>query len=137
MPKDQIYISAQVENGVAKWTDEQREIMRKSIASLDGKRVRIWIEEEKNRRSIEHNSYYWVILTYIQDETGNDKNFLHDFFRRKYLPIKEVEAFGKRFESLTSTTELSVGEMMEYTDKIKIFAAEWGITLPERDQIRG
>lgn len=94
------------------------------------------IEREKKRRSMRQNDLYWMWLNCIQHETGNGKDFLHDYFREKHLPVKEVEVFGSLMKLLTSTTSLSTVQFKDYLDYIQQFAsAELGITLPNPDDL--
>lgn len=45
----------------------------------------IEIKEIKPKRSIDQNSLYWLWLTCIQEETGQDKNELHLLYRAMFL----------------------------------------------------
>ena len=77
-------------------------------------------------RSREQNSYYWAVLTQIQDETGTDKDILHEIFRFKFLQVQTGmidEETGEESIYLKSTTELSKQEFVEYVDKIVRYAA--------------
>lgn len=85
------------------------------------------------KRSISQNSYYWLYLTVISHETGNDVDDLHGFFKRKFLPITSGVIVLKggmqhTYKKLTSTTDLSKAEFGEYLDKI---CAETGVPLPD------
>lgn len=79
------------------------------------------ITPRKSKRTLSQNSYYWVYLDVIANETGNDRQDLHLFFR-KLLPLKKVTIKGKKkthdIQIAKSTTELDKVEFGEYLDKI-------------------
>jgi hypothetical protein len=104
------------------------------IKRLDlSKSYSVEITERKVRRSISQNSLCWLWLTCIETETGNDRNDLHDFFKKKYIAPKEVDVFGVK-ELKYTTTDLSTAQFKEYLDKIQVFAStELAITLPDPD----
>lgn len=79
------------------------------------------------RRSIKQNSFYWLYLTIISRETGNEVEDLHGLFKRQFLPIvsgmvrfkkKDGTVMQHSYKKLKSTTELSKSEFTEYMDKI-------------------
>lgn len=83
------------------------------------------IEQIKRRRSLQQNSYYWVYLTVISTETGNDVNDLHELMKQRFLPSVIVKIKGKKathsFERKKSTTELTKAEFNEYLERIRAF----------------
>jgi hypothetical protein len=101
------------------------------IKRLDlSKSYSVEVRERKARRSLDQNALMWLWLTCIESETGNDRNDLHDYFKKKYIAPKEVEVFGVK-ELKYTTTDLSTGQFKEYLDKIQAFAStELSITLP-------
>ena len=101
------------------------------IKRLDlSKSYSVEVRERKARRSLDQNALMWLWLTCIESETGNDRNDLHDYFKKKYIAPKEVEVFGVK-ELEYTTTDLSTGQFKEYLDKIQAFAStELSITLP-------
>ena len=76
----------------------------------------------ENKRTLSQNSFYWVYLSVISRETGNEPDDLHEYFKQKLLPRKIVKIKGKKgeyeFEKIKSTTELSKSEFGEYMEKI-------------------
>jgi len=90
--------------------------------------ARLIIEEEKPVRSLSQNSYYWVYLGVIADETGDNAEDLHEFFKRKLLPPVFKTIQGEEIKLPRSTTDLSKGEFTEYLDKI---CALTNIPLPD------
>lgn len=88
------------------------------------------VEEEKNKRSITQNAYYWVYLGVISNETGDDPNSLHEYFKRALLPPKFIQVRGKEIKIPSSTGDLNKIEFGEYLDRI---VAETNVALPDRE----
>ena len=88
------------------------------------------IRKDKRNRSTVQNAYYWFLLTMLETDTGNDKDDLHDYFKRKYLQ-KFKWVFGENINYHKSTTKLTTLEMEDYLEKIRVFASrELGCFLP-------
>ena len=89
------------------------------------------IKQIRHRRTIDQNSLYWLWLKCLQDETGEDKDRLHEYFKARYLGVSTVEVFGVDVQMSASTTKLDTKEMTHYLDRIQQFAlADLGIALP-------
>lgn len=108
------------------------------IASLIPENIyRIKVTKKKNKRSLDQNALYWLWLTCIEQETGNEKEDLHDFFRLKYLGGEWREVFGSKCFKIVSTTTLDTNIFRQYLDKVQIFAnTELGITLPNPEDLK-
>ena len=89
------------------------------------------IKQIRRRRTIDQNSLYWLWLKCLQDETGEDKERLHEYFKARYLGVSTVEVFGVDVQMSASTTKLDTKEMTHYLDRIQQFAlVDLGIALP-------
>ena len=89
------------------------------------------IKQIRQRRTIDQNSLYWLWLKCLQDETGEDKDRLHEYFKARYLGVSTVEVFGVDVQMSASTTKLDTKEMTHYLDRIQQFALmDLGIALP-------
>ena len=75
-------------------------------------------------RSVSQNALYWMWLTCIQNDTGQDKDDLHKYFAKKYLGTETIEIFGDVQEKIKSTPDQNTKEFTEYLDKIRHFASE-------------
>jgi hypothetical protein len=100
--------------------------LRQWAAGHDG--ARLIIEEEKRVRTRSQNSYYWVYLGVIAEETGDNPDDLHEFFKRKLLHPVFKTIRGEEIKLPRSTTELTKLEFGEYLDKI---CALTNIPLPD------
>ena len=78
-------------------------------------------------RSVEQNRYYWgVVLTEISEYTGHTSDELHEYFKKEYLIEKSTF-----IETYKSTTDLDIGEFIEYIERIKNWALTYNILIPE------
>lgn len=106
------------------------------LNEIFAKDLKAKIEVSKEKRSHSQNSLYWMWLTCIEQETGNDKDYLHIFFCKKFLPIKEKKVFNEVVYDRTSTTELDTLQFKYYLDRIQIFAnSEINIQLPNPEDL--
>jgi len=103
------------------------------IQRLDIKKKLYTVEtlEKRAGRSISQNSLYWLWLTCIEFETGNDRDYLHDEFKERFITPDEIEVLGKKKLSY-STKNKDTLQFKYYLDKIQIFAStELAIKLPD------
>lgn len=113
-----------------------------------GQKVEITFRKKKKHRSNEQNKYYWaVVVPCVLDafiELGNDLQagnkehieLIHDFLKRRCLPARQVcDANGVEIELTPSTTDLSTTEMMEYIERVCLFAAEsLNVAIPQPNE---
>ena len=104
----------------------------------ESKPWRVTMEEYKQNRSMQQNSYYWgVVLPTIQKHVFEHNGLqvsiddLHDWYRDEFLPKKVVEVRGKVKTFPTSTASLNVKQFSDYLDMIIYHAAEKGIVVPD------
>lgn len=96
------------------------------------KRYNIEILLKREKRTIPQNRLYWLYLACIEDETGMDKEDLHDHFKRKYLRKEDIVLGNDTIEQKTSTKKLDTKQFTDYINKIVVFASsELGIVLPD------
>lgn len=92
----------------------------------------ISFEKYNKIRSIQSNKLYWLWLNCIAEETGNDSDILHEYFKNKYLKKYYSECFESQLLITITTTKLDNKQFWEYLEKIKMFAStELNIILPE------
>jgi len=101
------------------------------LESLIKKQAKVEICIKKDKRTLSQNSTYWLWITAIQQETGNDKNLLHEYFKQKFLGTENITVFDSNLNVAVSTTKLDTKQMSEYMNRIQEFAnIELGILLP-------
>ena len=97
----------------------------------------VTIEKKKEKRSLNANAYYWVLMSILEKETGQDSDSLHDYFKTKFLPKRKVvfKQTGEENEVQGSTAELDSFNFFEYVDKVRAFAIqELDIYLPNPNE---
>jgi hypothetical protein len=113
-------------------TDKERDAVCEHIRRVkieQGKPYEVTCQRKTKRRTLPLNSTYWLWLTAIANETGNDKDALHRCFSNRYLPKRIELVFGKEQEKPWSTTELDTKAFTEYMELIQRDMAEYGIQL--------
>ena len=99
------------------------------------KKVSITIENLRSHRSVSQNRYLWgVVYPLIADTTGYTENEVHEWAKAQYLKPHVVTVAGRVREITKSTTELSVGEMVEYIENLISLAAELGVHVPSPEE---
>lgn len=91
------------------------------------------IHQRTHKRTLSQNNLYWLYLGHIEDETGNNAEYLHELFRRTLLPPKFITVMGKEIKIPMSTTELNSYEFRNYMDKI---AAESNVAIPDTEDFK-
>jgi hypothetical protein len=94
----------------------------------------------RKNRTIDQNKLYWLWLSCICSETGNNKDDLHELFKFQYLgTINSVIRFGDTTCGVIknkSTSTLDTSEFTHYLERIQQFAsAELGIRLPNPEDL--
>ena len=103
----------------------------KYIDSIFAQDKRVTIVITKEQRTLDQNRLYWLWLTCISQNTGNDKDSLHEYFILRYLQPELIQVFEKIIYKRLSTTLLDTRRFTEYLNKIQIFAnTELAIELP-------
>ena len=116
-------------------SDTDRQGLIEYINKLDLSKVFHWeIKKHIKRRTISQNALYWLWLTCVQDETGNDRNDLHEYFKTVYLKPNIIEVFDNSV-SIRSTKGLATAQFKEYLDRIQAAMIIEGITLPDPDNL--
>lgn len=108
------------------------------LRNMEGKRVRITLEEAKRRRSNNQNAYYWgvvipIILAMFKD-AGNDvdETEVHEYLKEHIGGLKHVMTTpdGIRKSVVTSSTKLTTQEFEDYMEKVRAWAAEFDLIIP-------
>lgn len=87
------------------------------------------IRQHRQKRSLDQNALYWSWLGIIGRHMGEDPDYVHEFFKMRYVASKVATIMGQEIE-VRSTTKLNTAEMSAYLDSIFNFAAHEGIILP-------
>jgi hypothetical protein len=102
----------------------------------EGKTYSVSISQKREVRTLPQNKLYWLWMRCISDETGNDKDDLHEFFKTKFLGSVPTQVLNEVFDKPRSTTKLNTKQFTNYLDLIQSFAsAELGIILPNPEDL--
>lgn len=111
---------------------EQTEILfRQHLQQHEGAIYEVY--QRTKKRTLNQNALYWLFLDHIEQETGNNADYLHEYFRRTLLPPKFIKVLGKEIKVSKSTTELNSYEFRNYLDKI---AAESNVAIPDTEDFK-
>jgi hypothetical protein len=92
------------------------------LSKLEGKRFEETLRQEKSKRSLDQNAYYWgVVVEILRDHFGYETyeaEEVHDGLKLIFLRIHEREGL----ETMRSTTKLSTVEFEDYLEKIRRWA---------------
>ncbi len=109
-----------------------KQMIKDYIDSLaDDKSYKVTISLHRQQRSVSQNNLYWLWISIIADETGNDKESLHQLFMQKFIGWNTQSLHGSDIHTLPSTTKLSTAQFTTYLEQIDAWTAtELGIILP-------
>lgn len=106
------------------------EVFMQSARALAGKPVELTLKAKSSRRSDRQNAWYWgQILELLSEKTGYTPDELHEYCKARFIPKRLAICDGNgvvvddRVVGGT-TTKLSAGEMADYLEAIRKFAAE-------------
>lgn len=97
--------------------------------------VEITVRKYRDQRSERQNNYYWgVVVPLLAQETGYDAESMHEILKAKFL-MQSYSLKGEHIRAGRSTTTLDTVEFNEYTEDIRRWAAEWGINIPQPNEV--
>jgi hypothetical protein len=117
---------------------EVSERIASTIRRMEGKRLLIVIKEQKRQRSNKQNRYYFgvivMMVTEMFREAGNyvGAEEVHDFLKEHVGNLRQiiVTPDGEVLKILGSTTKLSTQEFEVYMEKVRAWAAGFGLIIP-------
>ncbi|MBI5402503.1 MAG: hypothetical protein HY959_03820 [Ignavibacteriae bacterium] len=118
---------ADVEKGQLNF--KRLELFKTYLNNLNGQKVLVSVKKYYRSRSTKQNSLYWIWLTCIGNEIGEEPEDLHSTFKAMFLTDR-----SKKFPIVKSTTSLNTFEFMEYMEKIARKMADFNINLPNPDE---
>jgi hypothetical protein len=114
-------------------TERDREDFIKRILAVPLGRKKFVAEFKvfRVKRSLRANRLYRLWLRCIKDETGNDEETLHQYFKKKYLPYIVRQIFNDEIAIIPSTADLDSKQFSDYLEHIRVEMLEQGIFLPQ------
>ncbi len=87
----------------------------------------------RKKRSNPQNAYHWgVIITMICEDTGNDKNDIHEYLLGEYAGWEEYEVLGKRkVRPARRSADMNTEEFNDFNEWCSAWAAKnLGMVIP-------
>ena len=110
--------------------EEDKTLVIQSIREINNYPQFVTIKKLRKIRTIDQNKMYWSILGCISEETGNEAEDLHTYFKRTYLGHKVRSVLGEKILIVLSTTNLDTKEFSDYISCIIRWAGGEGIAIP-------
>lgn len=110
---------------------QTKEAVKQYIDKLpEGKLYDATIKLHREKRTIPQNSLYWLWVNCIHQETGEDIDAIHEYYKSKYL-TPEIKTFrGQSIAIEPSTTKLDTKRFTDYLEKVRADAqTELGVIL--------
>jgi hypothetical protein len=121
---------------------DRGDLFTAELASLSGKRVVLWLKQERTTRSLAQNRYMWAVygeavaesVDLVELATGlpvfKDRAAVHGFAKLNLLKHPVMTNRGE-INLLGTTTTLSTGEHATYTEALFAKLAFYGVEIPE------
>lgn len=129
--------SADVTDG--KLTLADLENFRRQMRQFKPGKVTVRVEVDRGKRTNQQNRYYRLVLGLISDDTGDDVDSLHEFFKKKFQePEIRRTSWGGEIEIWTTASN-NPEKFSAYVEDVRRFAlVERGIVTPDPDpRLRG
>ena len=106
-----------------------------ALRRLAGKRFELSIGPEKKDRSLRANRYLWAIYNAIAEWSGHDSEEIHVCMKKLFLPPRQIDLGEESVVVPGSTRKLSSVEFAAYVDKVKLWAMEQGLEIPDQETV--
>lgn len=103
---------------------------RQWMTQNEGKKFVLEVSEDRPKRTISQNALLWLFLNYIENETGENADDLHEIAKRKFLAPRQVRVLDEDYKLPASSTRLTKNEFSEYLDKISAWS---GVAIPDTE----
>lgn len=110
---------------------DSKKLLFQNLKNLDGEFL-VKIQRKPKRRTNQVNKYYWgVVLEYISQETGENKNLLHELMKDRFIPnVVFLDAYD------LSTASLDTVQMWEYIEMIRAWSVGFlNCYIPEPNEV--
>jgi hypothetical protein len=113
--------------------EDERAFSRAMSRFGRGVAVTVGVQEFKANRTVQQNRYYRLVLSWIAEHTGDDPEYLHEFFKKRFNTIQF--SFAGEDETIGgSTARLDYDAFWQYVERVRQFALEKvGVVTPDPD----
>lgn len=118
----------------------EQDKFKEYVNKLYSDRAVVEVKKKFPNRTLKQNSYLHVILSYFGAEFGYDLRYVKDeIFKRmvnaELFVVKRETKYGKEYETLRSSSDLSTSEMTAAIERFRNWsAAEGGLYIPSPDE---
>ena len=113
---------------------DEPEKFKRFVQTKAGRRVEVLVRNQRNRRSLQANKYYWgVVIALMAEEFGYEKEELHNNLAMKFLRIEDCPITGS--PQRKPTPDCDTKEFAEYLDACMCLGAEHGIYFPAPGEV--
>lgn len=114
------------------------EAIRETMKAFEGREVEITLAEPKKTRTNQQNRYYFgpvieAVIAFDREHGGDmDKDRAHEHLMTEVGGFYEVKReYGVIKKVRRSSTNLTTKEWGEYMEKIKAWASQFGLIIPD------
>ena len=88
------------------------------------------LTRKRTKRTVDQNALMWLWFSCIENETGTDKQDIHDYCCRVFN-YRVVSINGEQQKVAGGTSKLNTEQMANFLNQVQVWAAtELGIKLP-------
>lgn len=121
-----------------------KETLARIFPTFAGKKIRLSIDEAKDKRSLDQNSYYWSAIVphvrHVRFEMGDPLSIeqIHEDLLSQFAPVKTAKKIdGSSYMRPMRSKEMSVQQMAIYITAITAIMAQFGHPIPIKDEAYG
>lgn len=107
------------------------------LAKLQGKRVAVTVKADRKHRTLQANAYLWkVVYGLIAEWSGHEPEEIHEAMKEKFLNRTTLDLPNmKTLVVPPSTASLDTVEFAIYIDRVRRWAAESGVNIPDPNEV--
>ena len=114
---------------------EKKEKFNGYIKAVEGKQIEVIVQKKSSARSIAQNAYFHAVTCkYWGEYVGCDIVTMKEILKAKFLKTT-VKIKGKDVEYVRATSSLTVDGMKEFIDQCEKLGIEYGIIMPDIDEV--
>lgn len=139
---DTLELTCEVRNG--RIPQEVSEAVRDALRRMNGKRIVISVRKHVKRRSLSQNRAYWkIVIPRVLEmflDAGNDTTpeEIHEYLKEHVgggmFARVLIDPDGRRRPVVRSSTTLTTQEWEDFMCRIRAWAAERGVDIPEPNE---
>lgn len=122
----------------------RRAEMQKLLDSVDiGTELEILIRKKKKKRTLPQNALFHVYVDIISKEIGMSREWVKNHLKEKFLTVtaKNIcgeilinKQTGEVMTEVRDTSSLTISEMIEFCENIRIYVMDFGIYLEKPNE---